>query len=80
MAGHSFLASAHMPSAVVAHMDYYPQSFTLRITFTSGVQYDYKNVPLFIYEAMKQARSKGIFLNKFIKGRYECKKVVSDKL
>lgn len=79
MAGHSFLANEHMPSTVVAHMDYYPKSFTLRITFTSGEKYDYIHVPAAIYEALKQSTSKGIYLNKFIKGHYPYKKVVSDK-
>jgi hypothetical protein len=64
-----------MPSTVVAHMDYYPKSYTLRITFTSGEKYDYKNVPAIIYEAMKQAPSKGIYLNKFIKGHFPYMKV-----
>jgi hypothetical protein len=64
-----------MPSTVVAHMDYYPKSSTLRITFTSGEKYDYKNVPATIYQAMKQAASKGFYLNKFIKGHYSYRKV-----
>jgi hypothetical protein len=64
-----------MPSTVVAHMDYYPGSSTLRITFTSGEKYDYKHVPAAIFEAMKQATSKGFYLNKFIKGRYPYRKV-----
>jgi hypothetical protein len=64
-----------MPSTVVAHMEYYPKSATLRITFTSGEKYDYKNVPATIYEAMKQAPLKGIYLNKFIKGHYPYKKL-----
>jgi hypothetical protein len=64
-----------MPSTVVALMDYYPRSSTLRITFTSGEKYDYIHVPAVIFEAMKQASSKGIYLNKFIKGRYPYRKV-----
>jgi hypothetical protein len=64
-----------MPSTVVAHMDYFPKSATLRITFTSGEKYDYKNVPASIYEAMKQAPSKGVYLNKFIKKHFTYKKV-----
>jgi hypothetical protein len=64
-----------MPSTVIAHMDYYPQSLTLRITFTSGVKYDYEKVPASVYEAMKQSPSKGVYLNKVIKPYYACKKV-----
>ncbi|HEX6431444.1 MAG TPA: KTSC domain-containing protein [Niastella sp.] len=64
-----------MPSTVVAHMNYYPKSSTLRITFTSGERYDYIKVPATIYEALRQAPSKGIYLNKFIKGHYSYRKV-----
>ena len=64
-----------MPSTVVAHMDYYPETFTLRITYTSGEIYDYKKVPAKIYEAMKQAPSKGVYLNKIIKKHFTYKKV-----
>jgi len=37
--------------------------------------YDYKNVPEQIYTAMKTAFSKGTFLNKYVKARYEFEKV-----
>ncbi|WP_375303447.1 KTSC domain-containing protein [Niastella sp. OAS944] len=77
MTGHSFFAHENMPSSVVAHMDYYPASATLRITYTSGEIYDYLHVPLKIYEAMKASTAKGFYLNKFIKGIYPYKKVTS---
>jgi lysyl-tRNA synthetase class 2 len=64
-----------MPSTVVAHIDYYPESATLRITFTSGEIYDYLHVPLNIYEAMRKATSKGFYLNKFIKGHFTYRKI-----
>jgi hypothetical protein len=66
-----------MPSTVVAHMDYYPESSTLRVTYTSGAKYDYINVPANVYEEMKQARSKGEYLNKVIKPHYACRKLTS---
>jgi len=66
-----------MPSTVVAYMDYNEKSAILRITYTSGEKYDYRNVPPNIYEAMRQAPSKGVYLNKFIKGHYPYKKVTS---
>ncbi|WP_205513289.1 KTSC domain-containing protein [Longitalea arenae] len=64
-----------MPSSVVAHIDYDPKSLILRITYTSGQVYDYLHVPASIYEAMKKSGSKGIYLNKFIKGHYPFKKL-----
>lgn len=64
-----------MPSSVVAKMIYNEEKHTLRIVYTSGMVYDYKNVPWETYEAMKASRSKGTFLNKFIKGNFEFDKV-----
>ena len=64
-----------MPSTVVAHMDYDATKETLRITFVSGVIYDYKQVPERMYERMKTAKSKGIFLNRHIKGKYDFEKI-----
>jgi hypothetical protein len=37
--------------------------------------YDYKKVPEKIYRAMKNAGSKGTFLNKYIKEKYEFEKI-----
>ncbi|MCF2490667.1 KTSC domain-containing protein [Dyadobacter sp. CY347] len=48
---------------------------TLRIVYVSGMVYDYKNVPLEVYQAMKNAGSKGTFLNTHIKNNYEFDKV-----
>jgi hypothetical protein len=64
-----------MPSSVVARIEYDTLSHTLRIVYVSGMMYDYKNVPQQIYAAMKTAFSKGTFLNKYIKGKYEFDKV-----
>jgi hypothetical protein len=64
-----------MPSSVVSKMIYKEETETLRIVYVSGMVYDYKNVPLEVYEAMKSSGSKGIFLNKHIKGNYEFEKV-----
>ena len=64
-----------MPSSVVSKIIYKEETETLRIVFVSGMVYDYKKVPLEVYEAMKSSGSKGIFLNKFIKNNYEFEKV-----
>lgn len=64
-----------MPSSVVAHMMYNADTRKLRIIFVSGMVYDYKDVPEAVYLAMKSAGSKGIYLNKHIKGHYNFKKV-----
>jgi hypothetical protein len=64
-----------MPSTVIAHIDYDAVHCVLRIVFLSGAVYEYLQVPEAVYESLKQYREKGIFLNKFIKGKYAYKKV-----
>jgi hypothetical protein len=64
-----------MPSSVVAAMEYNEPAATLRITYTSGKVDDYKAVPPEVYKEMKEAGSKGTFLNYEIKGKYKYKKV-----
>jgi hypothetical protein len=64
-----------MPSSVISAIKYDASSLTLRVIYISGAIYDYKNVPEEVYTAMKTAFSKGIFLNKNIKGKYEYEKI-----
>ncbi|MEO6687337.1 MAG: KTSC domain-containing protein [Dyadobacter sp.] len=64
-----------MQSSVVSKMIYDDETETLRIIYVSGMVYDYKKVPLKVYEAMKASDSKGTFLNQNIKNNYEFVKV-----
>ena len=64
-----------MPSSVVSFISYNADTATLRITFVSGIIYDYKNVPEKVYHAMKTSGSKGTYLNQHIKGRYTFEKI-----
>jgi len=64
-----------MPSSVISYFFYDAVSQSLHIRFLSGTEYEYKNVPESVYNAMKKAISKGSFLNKYIKGMYEFSKV-----
>ena len=64
-----------MPSSVVAKMIYDDETETLRVIYVSGMVYDYKKVPLEVYEAMKASGSKGTFLNQHIKTKYEFQKI-----
>jgi hypothetical protein len=64
-----------MPSTVVAHMEYDAPQQILRITFVSGLVYNYLHVPEYVYKNMKAATSKGTFLNRQIKGKYDFEKV-----
>jgi hypothetical protein len=64
-----------MPSSVIAKMSYDPASTTLRVIFVSGMVYEYRNVPESVYQAMKNAPSKGTFLNQHIKGTFDFRKI-----
>jgi hypothetical protein len=64
-----------MPSTVIRSFIHISQTNILRITFVTGTIYDYLDVPVETYEAMKASFAKGIFFNENIKGKYECVKV-----
>ena len=64
-----------MPSSVIHAMHYDPGSKTLRVIFLSGAIYDYKEVPERVYGDMQAAPSKGVFLNREIKGRYDFEQI-----
>jgi hypothetical protein len=64
-----------MPSTVVASFNYNRETSALYVVFVSGAIYEYLDVPENIYKQMKTFRSKGTFLNVFIKGKYRFKKL-----
>ena len=64
-----------MPSTVIADIKYNEETCALRIRFVSGIVYEYQKVPLDVYQEMRKAFSKGIFLNQYIKGNYDFKKI-----
>ena len=64
-----------MPSSVVSKFYYDQSRSVLRVIFVSGLVYEYLQVPEEVYLAMKEALSKGTFLNEHIKKNYEFKKI-----
>ena len=64
-----------MPSTVVKYFKYNEESHTLTIHYVSGMVYEYLEVPEEVVNELKQSRSKGTYLNKFIKGKFEYRKV-----
>jgi hypothetical protein len=56
-------------------MQYDPATEILRITFVSGMVYDYKNVPQHVFASLKTSGSKGTYLNRHIKNHYRYEKV-----
>ena len=66
-----------MPSSVVNTFAYDAAVKTLRVVFMSGAVYEYYRVPPAVYDKFLAASSKGIFLNKFIKGIYRYVKIAA---
>lgn len=64
-----------MPSTVIKHFHYDAASGALIVHYLSGAVYEYMQVPPGVYERMKNALSKGTFLNKHIKPEYAYRKV-----
>jgi hypothetical protein len=61
-----------MPSTSIRGARYDRQTRILSIWFvTSGRRYDYENVPPDLYEAFRQAFSKGRFFNAYIRDHYK---------
>ena len=63
-----------MPSTVISSFSYDQATEILHVKFVSGLEYDYKKVPEKIYLDMKQSRSKGVYFNHHIKGKYQFEK------
>lgn len=66
-----------MPSTAISTYVYDPERSTLRVKFVSGLVYDYLDVPVEVYQSMRQSYSKGSFLNRYVKGQYAFRKIES---
>jgi hypothetical protein len=64
-----------MPSAVIAAYEYDAVSETLTIRYHSGKVYNYLGVPEKIFKEMRATMAKGIWFNRFIKGKYPFEEV-----
>lgn len=65
----------YMPSSVIQKYKYDASGNALELTFVSGAVYVYKKIPLAIFEHFRQAKSKGIFFNKYIKPKFTFERV-----
>lgn len=64
-----------MPSAVIAEYQYDAGSEILTIRYHSGKVYNYLNVPKKVFKEMRSTMVKGIWFNRFIKGKYPFEEV-----
>lgn len=63
-------------SSAIRHIHYKPADEELSIWFgPEGRRYKYFGVPEFIYEALRDAESRGRFFNQSIRGKYACRLV-----
>lgn len=59
-----------MPSAVIAAYQYDAATQTLTIRYHSGKVYNYLRVPEKVFKEMRSTMVKGIWFNRYIKGKY----------
>jgi len=62
-------------SSNMASIGYDPDTQTLEIEFMNGSIYQYFDVPLGVFEGLKNASSHGEFFNEQIKGHYRYARV-----
>jgi len=64
-----------MPSSVIKHFSYQPDSKLLTITFVTGLVYQYANVLEHTFKLFKAATSKGRYFNYHIKEKFKFTKL-----
>lgn len=64
-----------MPSAVIAAYQYEAVTETLTIRYHSGKVYNYLKVPERVFKEMRSTMVKGIWFNRYIKGKYAFEEV-----
>jgi KTSC domain len=65
------VSSTAVESTAIQAMEYNPASRQLRVTFPGGNAYKYYDVPRSVYEGFLDAKSKGLYFNRYIRDRYD---------
>ena len=58
-------------SSAISSVGYDERSAVLEVEFSSGAVYDYLQVPKQVYRALLKAPSKGSFVSRRVRDRYE---------
>jgi hypothetical protein len=58
-------------SSAISSVGYDPRLSTLEVEFKSGAVYDYHGVPPKVYKSLLEAPSKGRFISRRIRDRFE---------
>ena len=61
-------------SSVIKNVWYKPSLNSLVVDYNNGSSYEYLDVPYFVFEGFRSAESKGRFINRHVKARFEFKK------
>ena len=64
-------------STAVEAVDYEAQSRRLTVTYVGGATYAYAGVPAEVWAALLDAESKGRFVNREVKPRYEATRLTA---
>jgi len=62
-------------SSAIFDVAYYPSVERLFVCFRNGREYEYLNVPSHVMNGLREAPSKGKFLNKYVLADYRFRKV-----
>ena len=71
----NLVESLTVDSSAISEVAYYPNVEKLIVLFISGKAYEYLNVPVHVMNGLREASSKGKFLNKYILAQYRFKKL-----
>ncbi len=69
-----------MASSVIRHIHYKPEPRELSVWFAdSGRRYKYFDVPPEVFEAFREAPSRGRFYNEHVRGHFTCRLIEDPK-
>jgi hypothetical protein len=71
----NLVESLTVDSSAIFEVAYYPSVERLVVLFRSGKEYEYLNVPDHVMNGLREAPSKGKFLNKYVLAQYRFKKL-----
>ncbi len=61
-------------STAISTAQYEYDNYRLTLTFNNGADYDYNDVPNFVFEGLRTSASKGKFINKHVLSSYKFKR------
>ena len=61
-------------STAISTAQYEYDDYRLTLTFNNGADYDYNDVPNFVFEGLRTSASKGKFINKYVLSSYKFKR------